>query len=292
MLLQLTINGVYLGAICLLIAIGFSIIFIPCKFFNFAHAAYFTLGAYSTFLFCHFAETPFYLSIPLGILFSSVVGCLTELLIYRPLRNKKASNLVLLLTSLGIYIVLQNLISILFGDDTKSIRSGIVHEGLDIWGARITPVQIITICVSIVLTVVLVLLLRLTKFGKAIRAVANDPGLASVSGINSDRVILGAFALGAALAGVAGILVALDVDMNPTMGMKALLIGVVAVIIGGKKSIWGIALGALLIGFAQNFGVIAISSQWQDTIVFVILLTFLFFRPQGFFGGKVKRTEV
>ena len=120
------------------------------------------------------------------------------------------------------------------------------------------------------------------------RAVANDSELARVAGIESDKIILLTFALGSALAGIAGILVALDVDMTPTMGMNALMMGVVAVIIGGVGSIPGIALGALLLGMAQHLGVWFISSQWQDAIAFVILLLFLLFRPQGFLGKKVK----
>ena len=120
------------------------------------------------------------------------------------------------------------------------------------------------------------------------RAVANNPELARISGIESDRVILSTFALGSALAGIAGILVALDVDMTPTMGMNALMMGVVAVIVGGVGSIPGVALAALLLGMAQHLGVWYISSQWQDAIAFVILLTFLLFRPEGFMGKRVK----
>ena len=124
------------------------------------------------------------------------------------------------------------------------------------------------------------------------RAVANDPELASVSGIDSGKVILLTFALGSALAGVAGILVAFDVDMIPTMGMNALMMGVVAVIIGGVGSIPGIALGSLLLGMAQHLGVWFISSQWQDAIAFAILLIFLLFRPQGFLGKKIKKANI
>lgn len=200
--------------------------------------------------------------------------------------------MILLLASLGIYIVLQNTISLIFGDDTKSIRSGEVREGLEILGARITPIQIAIICTSIVLVIATAIFLQRTKIGKATRAVANDPELANISGIDSDRVILYTFAIGSALAGIAGILVALDVDMTPTMGMNALMMGVVAMIIGGVGSIPGVALGALLLGFAQNFGVWYISSQWQDAIAFGILLIFLLFRPQGFLGKKVKKTTI
>ena len=124
------------------------------------------------------------------------------------------------------------------------------------------------------------------------RAVANDAELARVSGINSGRMILWAFAIGSGLAAVAGILVALDVNMTPTMGMNGLMIGVVAVVVGGVESLPGTVLGALLLGFAQHFGVWAISSQWQNAVAFVVLLALLLVRPQGFLGKKVKKAVV
>jgi len=134
--------------------------------------------------------------------------------------------------------------------------------------------------------------LRYTIIGKAMRAVANDKVLARVSGIDSERVILYTFAMGSALAGIAGILVAFDVDMSPTMGMKALMMGVVTVIVGGVGSVPGIAAGALLLGIAQHLGVWKIGTQWQDAIAFGILLVFLVFRPQGFLGKKVKKVTL
>jgi len=197
-----------------------------------------------------------------------------------------------MLSSLGTFIVLQNLISMLFGDDTKSIRTWEVREGIQVWGAYITPVQIIIIGVSMTLLILVAGYLMLDKRGKAMRAVAADKELARLCGINSDRIIFLSFAIGSALAGIAGILVALDVDMTPTMGMNMLMMGVVVMIIGGVGSIWGIVLGSLLLAFAQNFGVWYISSQWQDAIAFGILLIFLLFKPEGFFGKKIRKAEV
>jgi branched-chain amino acid transport system permease protein len=130
----------------------------------------------------------------------------------------------------------------------------------------------------------------LAKTGKAMRAVASDSGLSKLSGIKSDRIILISFAIGSALAGIAGILVALDVDMTPTMGMNMLLMGVVAMIIGGAGSIWGIVLGSLLLATAQNLAVWYISSQWMDAVAFAILLLFLLFKPEGFAGKKSRKT--
>ncbi len=285
-------NILVLSSKYFLIASGFYIIYKVSNFFHFAHGIVFTAGAYFAFLFCRIMDMPPYAGIILALLASMILGCLIEFSVYRLLRKRGSNQLVLLLSSLGIYIVLKNLISMVYGDETRSVRTGIVQEGLNILGVRITPIQIITICVSLILVIALSIFLKKTRIGSGMRAVANDPVLANVSGINSNAVILWAFVIGSTLAGLAGILVALDVDMTPTMGMHALMMGVVVVIIGGVNSIPGVALGALLLAMAQHFGVWFIGSQWQDTIAFVILILFLLFRPEGFLGKKVKSATV
>ncbi len=292
MYLQIIFNIIISATLLLIIAFSFILIYNVSRFLNFAHAIVFTSGAYFTFLFSQFFSLSLYTSIPLAILSACLLGCLMELIVYKPLRKKKSSSLILLLASLGIYIVLQNVISMVFGDDTKSIRTWPVVEGLNVFGARITPVQIIIIASSICLLLLTSTVLRFTRIGRSMRAVANDPELANISGINSNKIILTSFALGSALAGIAGILVSLDVDMTPTMGMNALMMGVVAMIVGGVGSIWGIVLGSLLLALAQNLGVWYISSQWQDVIAFAILLIFLLFKPEGFFGKKLKKANI
>lgn len=282
------INSIVAASTITLIAISFAVIFRIVHFFHFAHGIVFTAGAYFVFLFCRLGGMPLWGAVLIGILLAGLLGCLMELVIYRPLRRNGSNQLVLLLSSLGIYIVLQNVISMVFGDETRRIRSGVVKEGLNIFEARITPIQIMTICVSAALVILLSIFLRKTKIGTSMRAVANDPMLASVSGINSNAVILRAFAIGSALAGLAGILVSLDIDMSPTMGMNALMMGIVAVIIGGVKSIPGIALGAMLLATAQHLGAWYIGSQWQDAIAFLILMVFLVVRPEGFLGKKIR----
>ncbi len=234
----------------------------------------------------------YYSAIPAAIALALLLGGLIEFTIYRPLRKKKSSAIVLLLASLGIYIVLQNLISLFFGDDTKSIRTWEVREGIEIAGAYITPVQLVIVASSLLLVGLVAGYLMLAKTGKAMRAVASDSELSKLSGIKSDRIILISFAIGSALAGIAGILVALDVDMTPTMGMNMLLMGVVAMIIGGVGSIWGIVLGSLLLASAQNLAVWYISSQWMDASAFLLLLIFLLFKPEGFAGKKIRKAEV
>src|SRR3989339_836026 len=289
---QIIVNTLFSATIFLNVAVGFILIYKISRFFHFAHAVIITSGAYFAFLFFKILGWSYYTAIPIAIIAACLIGCMTEWIIYKPLRKKDSSAIVLLLASLGIYIVLQNLISLFFGDETKFIRTWEVREGIEIAGAYVTPVQIVIIATSIAIVILVSGYLMLAKTGKAMRAVASDSELSKLSGIKSDRIILISFAIGSALAGIAGILVALDVDMTPTMGMNMLLMGVVAMIIGGVGSIWGIVLGSLLLATAQNLAVWYISSQWMDAEPFGILLLFLLFKPEGFMGKKIRRTEV
>ena len=289
---QIIINIIIAFSIFNLAALSFSLIYQTTRFFHFAHAVVFTFGAYFTFLLSQLVGWSLVSAILTAIVAACLIGCMAEWFIYRPLRKRKSSSIVLLLASLGIYIVLQNLISLFFGDDTKSIRTWEVREGIEIAGAYVTPVQIVIIATSIAIVILVSGYLMLAKTGKAMRAVASDSELSKLSGIKSDRIILISFAIGSALAGIAGILVALDVDMTPTMGMNMLLMGVVAMIIGGVGSIWGIVLGSLLLATAQNLAVWYISSQWMDAVAFGILLLFLLFKPEGFMGKKARKAVV
>ena len=289
---QIIINIIIAWSIYTLVAISFALIYQTTLFFHFAHAVIITSGAYFAFLFIQILGWSYYAAIPAAVFLSLFLGVLMEFFIYKPLRGKKASAIILLLASLGIYIVLQNLISMVFGDDTKSIRTWEVKEGLNVFGAYITPVQIIIVAGSFLLILTVAGYLSMAKTGKAMRAVANSQELSKFSGIKSDKIILISFAVGSALAGIAVILVSLDVDMTPTMGLNMLLMGIVAMIIGGVGSIRGIVLGSLLLATVQNLAVWFISSQWMDAIAFGLLLVFLLFRPQGFFGKKLKKAEV
>jgi branched-chain amino acid transport system permease protein len=292
MLLQLFVNGIIAGSVYALVALGFSLIYGATRFFHFAHGVVYTCGAYLAFLFVSWFSFPLCCSVLLSVILTSFLGILIEVGIYKPLRKREATSLVLLIASLGVFIVIQNIISLVFGDDTKTLRSGVVKEGIDIFGTRITPIQIAIILVSLLLFIITSLILAKTKTGKIIRAVANDPELAIIHGIDTNKVILYTFGIGSALAAIAAILISFDVDMVPSMGFFALMMGVVAVIIGGVGSIPGAAFGGLLLGLAQNLGVWKIHSKWQDAIAFGILLLFLLFKPYGFFGKKVKKVQI
>jgi len=292
MLWQLIINGIIAGAGYALVGIGFALIYNVGRFFHFAHGILFTVGAYTAFLCNQLLGLPLFLSVPVAIAVTAASGCLLNLVILGPITRRGGSPLVLLLASLGLYIVIQNVISLCFGDDIKTLSLGTIEKGLDFFGARVTPVQISIVISSAMLLIAVALFLRTTGLGKAMRAVSSNAALAEVCGISSRRLVLYAFGIGSALAGIAGVLAALDVNMTPTMGLNALMMGIVAVIIGGSQSVSGIALGALLIGLAQHVGAWKLGTQWQDSIVFIILFTFLLVRPEGFLGKKIRKAAI
>lgn len=291
-MIQAVLNSLVSASWIALVAIGFMLIFHTTHFFHFAHGVVFTGAAYLTLLFNKSLGLPLSFSLAFAIMLSAFLGCLMDILVYRPLRHRDAPPLVMLLASLGLYVIFQNVIALVFGNETRTIRFGMVQEGIEFLGGRITTIQVLTACVSAALLIAVWIMVRKTKVGMAMLAVANNPELASLSGIEVDRVILYAFAIGSLLAGVAGVLVALDVDMTPTMGMNALMMAVVAVMIGGIGSVPGVALGALLLGMARHIGVLKIGSQWQDAIAFVILLIFLLMRPEGVLGKKTRKATV
>ena len=292
MLWQLCVNGLVSAGPLMLMAVGIGLIYNVSGFFHFAHGALFVLAPYLTYAFSSLPGCPVWLSACISILFCTIAGLALEQVLYRPMRERASSPLVTLLASLGVYVVLVNVISLTFGDAIKSIRMANVSQGMAILGARITSLQVVSLIISIFLTLIVLMVLRFSRVGKLMQAVSCDAELATAAGIDSNRVMLWVFGLGSALAASAGILVALDVDMTPTMGMQPLMLGIVAVIIGGVGSIPGIAMSALLLALLQNIAVWQISSQWQDTIVFVVLLVFLLMRPEGLFGRQSRKARV
>jgi branched-subunit amino acid ABC-type transport system permease component len=283
---QLCLNSVAAAAAILLVAVGFSLIYSVAKFYHFAHAIVFTAAAYGAYFCVHSLALPIGLSIVLGIGLGTGLGCLLELLVHRHLRKDNASSPVMLLASLGVYIALQNLLSLAFGDDIKLLTHFESREGIPILSGTLAPVQCVTILCGTVLIFALVAFEQLTPMGKVLRALASDSELAEVVGVRKGRAFLVAFAIGSSLAATGGVLLALDVGMTPTMGMNALMAGIVAAVVGGIGRTAGVAAAAVLLGFAQNFGVWKIGSEWQQAITFLILLVFLVLRPQGILGRQ------
>jgi branched-chain amino acid transport system permease protein len=281
LLWQLIVNGVLAAGVYALVAVGFGLIYRTTRFFNFAHGTIYTLGAYLAFWFHQTLGFPAVVSIVLAIAGGALAGIAMWAWIYGPLKRAGASELTLLLASVGIFTFGQNAISAIFSDATSALRFGAFSGALNIFGAGVTVLQLVIAAVAFLLCLAVTLILWRSRFGNAILAVGADPDLSEISGINSNAVTLQVFGIGSALAALAGILVGMDTDITPLMGYSAMLSAVVAVIIGGTRSPLGWLVGAIILGLAQTVGVWRIESHWQDTIAFTLLILFMIFRPKG-----------
>ena len=289
---QLLFNGIIAGSVYALIATGFAIIYRTVKFFNFAHGVVYAAGAYLAYTYFILLKINPFISFLLSIIIAGLLGYCINRFVYLPLRKNKTSNLVFLLASFGIFIFLQNLLQLIFGAQILTLRTGLIQEGHHFLGAVITNNQILIVVSSLILFCLTWLLIQKTKLGKAIRAVADDPIGARLTGINSEKIITAVFAIGSALAGIAGILISLETNIEPTMGFNAILKGIIASIIGGIGSIPGALFGGLFLGLAENLGIWKIQAGWKDAIAFVILILFLLFRPSGIMGVKSEKEKI
>lgn len=280
--IQLILNSVIAGALYGLVTLGFNLIYGTTKFFNLAHGVMATIGGYTVFYFTKILGLEIYVAVILGVVLAGLVGYGLDKFIYLPLRKRKASNMVLLVASLGAATALQAIIAIIFTSQFKTLFGKIAAKSIyEILGGLITQTQL-TILISLaVIFTGLVLLLYKTQFGKAVRAISDDEEAARIVGINTDKIIGYVFFIGSAIAGLAGILVGFDTGIEPTMGLSLLLKGVIASIVGGVGNIYGGVLGAFLLGFVENFGIWKISGGWKDAIAFALLIVFLILRPRG-----------
>jgi branched-subunit amino acid ABC-type transport system permease component len=285
-LLQLVINGLISGSLYALVALGFTILYSPSKVFNIAHGAMIPLGGYLTLTFTKFFSFPLYASIPAAVLLTGACGVILDMLIYARQRAKKSSGLILLITSLGAFTALQALISIVYSTHYQSIPRGYEDRLFSIWDATITGTQLAIILIGIFFLAAAHLFLKYTDLGKKMRAVSDDPEVATIIGIDTEKVIRIAFFIGSAIAGSAGILIGLDVGLEPQMGMFWFLGAVVGAIVGSIGSIGGGYVGSLIVGMAENFGIWKLAGEWRSAIAFGILILVLLFRPQGLFKRK------
>ena len=285
---QLVINSLIAGSIYTIITLGFNLIYGVTKFFNLAHGVMAALGGYLVFFITKSLGWNIYLSILISMLLVGLFGYVLDKLIYRPLRRKRSSSMVMLVASLGVFSVVQALLAIIFSSQFQTIKDAGTEKTFNIFGGIITETQIIIFIVGILATIGISLFLNKTVFGKAVKAVSDDEEVSKIVGINTGRIIGFTFFIGSAVAALAGILVGLDTGVEPTEGMTLLLKGVVSAIVGGVGNIFGGTIGAFLVGFVENFGIWKISSDWKEAIAFCLLIIFLIFRPQGIMNKKNK----
>ncbi|PIR03664.1 MAG: branched-chain amino acid ABC transporter permease [Candidatus Magasanikbacteria bacterium CG11_big_fil_rev_8_21_14_0_20_39_34] len=281
---QLLINGIIAGSIYALVASGFTLIYSATRFIHFAHGAIAAAGAYLVYTFFVLLGLNFYLASFLAVLSTALVGLFFFAIIYRPLQKRKSSNAIMLIAGLGLMILIENLLLLIFGADVKSLNFLEVARGKEIFGAIITPLQMVIVAISVLLLIFLQFFVKKTKFGKKMLAVADNPELADTTGINAKVIQYAGFGIGSALAGVAGILIGLEQNIEPVMGVMLIVKGFTGAIIGGVTSLPGAILGSYLLGLSENFGIWYLPSGYKDAIAFGLLLIFLLVKPNGILG--------
>lgn len=289
-ILEQSINGLQLGAVYALIALGYTMVYGVLRLINFAHGDIFMLGAFFAYFFISRFGMPIYFVFFVTMLLTALIGYLMEKIAYRPLRN--APKISLLITAVGISLFIEYFCSLnaIFTPDYIAFPRPFEVEAYDLSIVTITNVQIIIFAITAISLALLYLLIYETKQGKAMRAVSYDRETASLMGIDIDATISLTFIIGAALAGVGGILYAIAYpQINVFMGIMPGIKSFIAAVLGGIGIIHGAVIGGLIIGLSEVFVSAFISSTFRDGFIFIILLLVLLIKPSGIFGKRIDK---
>lgn len=283
------INGISLGSIYAIIALGYTMVYGIAKMLNFAHGDVIMIGSYVVFLMASSLGLPPVLAVLVAVVVCTVLGITIEKIAYKPLR--KAPSLAVLITAIGVSYFLQNAALLIFGANTKMFKSVISLPAIQLAGGsiNISGETQVTIVVCIVIMIALTTFIKKTKAGQAMLAVSEDKGAAELMGVNVNGTISLTFAIGSALAAVAGVLLCSAYPtLTPYTGSMPGIKAFVAAVFGGIGSIPGAFLGGILLGVIENMSKAYISSQLSDAIVFSVLIVVLLVKPTGILGKKMK----
>ena len=294
---QHLMNGLTLGGIYALIALGYTMVYGILKFINFAHGDILMVGSYIGLFVYNFIRgevmgpwtiAAFFIAMIAGMLFSAALGMAIEKIAYKPLR--RATRLAPLLSAIGVSFILSNMAAWLWGTKSRKLDYPFNNDPFHVGEVSITPHQVLILVVVVLMMVSLKLFVDKTRIGKAMRATSLDQDTAKLMGIRVDRVISITFAIGSALAATAGILIALEIKVYPSMGTMTGLKAFVAAVVGGIGNISGAMVGGILLGLLETFGVaiLGIPYGMRDTIAFVVLIIILLIKPEGILGKAEK----
>ena len=285
--LKILISGISLGSVYAIIALGYTMVYGIAKMLNFAHGDVIMVGGYISFCVVQYLELPGWLSVVLAMIVCTVLGIVIEGLAYKPLRA--APSLAVLITAIGVSYFLQNAALLIWGASPKVYKS-LVGGQLELMGGelKISWVTILTVVACIIIAVGLTLFTNKSKMGKAMRACSEDKGAAQLMGINVNRTISLTFAIGSALAAIAGVLLcSYTTSLMPTTGSMPGIKAFTAAVFGGIGSIPGAFLGGILLGVIEALAKAYISTQLSNTILFAVLIVVLLVRPAGLLGKYV-----
>lgn len=286
-MLQQLVNGLILGSVYALIALGYTMVYGIIKLINFAHGDLYMMGAFIGYYLINSFQLNFFVALILTMILSACLGVLIEFLAYRPLRN--STKIAALITAIGVSFFLEYGMVYLFGANTRAFPQALETVKYNLGPITVTNVQLTILGVSVFLMLALQFIVQKTKMGKAMRAVSVDSDAAQLMGINVNSTISFTFALGSALAGAAGVLIGLYYNsVDPLMGMAPGIKAFVAAVLGGIGIIPGAALGGFIIGLLETLAVTIGLSSYRDAVVYGILIVILLVRPAGILGKNVK----
>ena len=280
---QTSLNGISYGAIYALGAVGLTLVYGILKLVNFAHGDFLTFGAYIAFLINVTWELPFALGVLAAVVVTIILGLALERLMWRPMRATGAGLLQLMLMSLGLALVLRNMIQFIWGSELRSLNVN-TFSTVSFLGLRIGRTELIVMIVGIAVLVAVGLLLRYSYLGKQMRALSDSVDLAETSGIDTGRVITYTWILAGGLAGLAGALIAAITNVKPELGFELLLPIFAVVVLGGIGNAFGALSAGLILGLVIEWSTLLIDARWKLAIGFVVLILALVIRPQGIFG--------
>ncbi|MBC2699660.1 MAG: branched-chain amino acid ABC transporter permease [ANME-2 cluster archaeon] len=283
-MLQLIVNGIVLGSIIALAAIGLTMVYGVLNFANFSHADFMTFGAYIAFVLNVALGLNIILSFFIAVAIAGAMGVLLDFLVWKPMRRKNADLVSLIIVSIGLSLIVRNAIIFTWGGSTRNFDLP-VQKGIEMLGITITHNQLTGLGTAILFIALVHFFLKHTKMGKAMRAISDDINLARISGIDSDKVIMWMWFIGIGLAGVAGILYGLETTIRPNMGWFLILPMFAAVILGGIGNPYGAMVGGMVIGLSQELSMLILPSEYKMGVSLGIMILVLLFKPEGLFGG-------
>ncbi|MDH3739709.1 MAG: branched-chain amino acid ABC transporter permease [Alphaproteobacteria bacterium] len=282
-ILQLLIFGIVLGGIIALGAVGVSLLFGILRFAHFAHGDMMTVGAYLAFVFVAGLGWPLFAAFPVAVALTVIIAVGIDQALYRRLR--RTAPVILLFSSFGVALMLRALIELIWGSDTV-VYDAAIQTSWQVAGLRIKPDHVTIIVGAVILVTALHIFLQRTRMGKAMRAMADDPDLARVTGINTETVVIWTWIIGSTLAAAAGIFLALDTRLVPLLGWNLLLPVFAAAILGGIGQPYGAIFGGLVIGITTEMSTLAIAPVYKPAVAFAIIVIMLIWRPTGLLRGR------
>lgn len=286
--MQILCNGLIQGLLLALVGLGFALVYNGTGIFHVAQGVIYA-GAPFILLTCVQAGVGWPIGVAFSLLFAVVLSCLYEVANHLPLHKKEASREIHLIASLGVYISLVQAIAIIWGNETRALRNG-VDETINLAGVILTHSQLLGGAASLSLLAAFLIWLKRTDIGLQFRALSDNPTQLSLMGYNIRQLRVVVFALSGLLTAAASLLMAVDIGFDPHSGLQMVLLAMVATIIGGRGSFLGPIVGAIMLGILRSQVVWYTSARWEEAMTFLLLVMFLFLRPQGLFGraGRVE----